>query len=47
MKKKNANHVIPGMNAAGAQGNAAGYPKSDEPLTAMERAHNKKRKKNQ
>lgn len=49
MVKRKANHVIPGMNAAKAQGTGAGYNEelSNEPLTAEQRQHNKKRKKNQ
>ncbi|MBS4211150.1 MULTISPECIES: small acid-soluble spore protein O [Neobacillus] len=49
MAKKKAKHVIPGMNAAGAQGMGAGYNEemANEPLTEMERRNNKKRKKNQ
>ncbi|MFZ3587797.1 small acid-soluble spore protein O [Bacillus sp. DJP31] len=49
MAKRKANHVIPGMNAAGAQGIGAGYNEEfqNEPLTAAQRQNNKKRKKNQ
>jgi small acid-soluble spore protein O (minor) len=49
MTKKRANHVIPGMNAAKAQGVGAGYNEeaANEPLTAEQRQNNKKRKKNQ
>jgi small acid-soluble spore protein O (minor) len=49
MAKKRANHVIPGMNAAKAQGVGAGYNEevANEPLTAEQRQNNKKRKKNQ
>ncbi|MGM9924370.1 MAG: small acid-soluble spore protein O [Bacillus sp. (in: firmicutes)] len=49
MSRKKANHVIPGANAASAQGRGAGYNEelSDEPLTTMQRQNNKKRKKNQ
>ena len=49
MAKRKANHIIPGMNAAGAQGNGAGYNEelSNEPLTELQRQNNKKRKKNQ
>ncbi len=47
--KKKANHVRPGMNAASAQGTGAGYNEeyANEPLTAVQRQNNKKRKKNQ
>jgi small acid-soluble spore protein O (minor) len=49
MPKRKANHVIPGMNAAKAQGTGAGFNEelSNEPLTEMQKQHNKKRKKNQ
>ncbi|AZU62085.1 small acid-soluble spore protein O [Neobacillus mesonae] len=49
MAKQKANHVIPGMNAAKAQGNGAGFHEelANEPLTEMEKRNNKKRKKNQ
>lgn len=49
MAKGKANHVIPGANAAKAQGQGAGYNEamSNEPLTEMEKQNNKKRKKNQ
>ncbi|MTH51841.1 small acid-soluble spore protein O [Bacillus mangrovi] len=49
MAKRKANHIIEGMNAAGAQGTGAGYNEetSNEPLTAEQRQNNKKRKKNQ
>ena len=50
MTKRKANHIIPGMNAAGSQGKGAGYSNGtngDQPLSEMERMHNKKRKKNQ
>jgi small acid-soluble spore protein O (minor) len=49
MAKRKANHVIPGANAASAQGVGAGYNEefSNEPLTAEQRQNNKKRKKNQ
>lgn len=49
MTKRKANHIIPGMNAAASQGKGAGYSKEngDQPLSEMERMHNKKRKKNQ
>jgi small acid-soluble spore protein O (minor) len=49
MAKRKANHVIPGMNAASAQGKGAGYNEefSNEPLTEAQRQNNKKRKKNQ
>ena len=49
MTKRKANHIIPGMNAAGSQGKGAGYNNGngDQPLSEMERMHNKKRKKNQ
>jgi len=47
--KRKAKHVIPGMNAASAQGNGAGYNEeiSNEPLSTMKKMNNKKRKKNQ
>ncbi|GAB6471470.1 small acid-soluble spore protein O [Bacillus cereus] len=49
MGKRKANHTIPGMNAASAQGQGAGYNEefANENLTAAERQNNKKRKKNQ
>lgn len=49
MGKRKANHVIPGMNAASAQGQGVGYNEefANEPLTAAQRQNNKKRKKNQ
>lgn len=49
MGKRKANHVIPGMNNASAQGQGVGYNEefSNEPLTAAQRQNNKKRKKNQ
>jgi small acid-soluble spore protein O (minor) len=49
MGKRKANHVIPGANAAKAQGMGAGFNEEmgNEPLSAKERANNKKRKKNQ
>lgn len=49
MSKRRANHIIPGMNAAKAQGVGAGYNEEmqNEPLTAEQRQNNKKRKKNQ
>lgn len=49
MVKRKAKHVIPGMNAASAQGGGAGYNEeiSNEPLSTMEKMNNKKRKKNQ
>lgn len=49
MAKRKANHVIPGMNHADAQGIGAGYNEEmqNEPLTAEQRQNNKKRKKNQ
>lgn len=49
MPKRKANHVIPGMNAAKAQGTGAGFNEelSNEPLTETQKQHNKKRKKNQ
>ena len=48
-KQRKANHVIPGMNDASAQGKGTGYNEemANEPLTAEERQFNKKRKKNQ
>lgn len=49
LSKRKANHVIPGMNAASAQGMGAGYNEelANEPLTEMQKQNNKKRKKNQ
>jgi small acid-soluble spore protein O (minor) len=49
MGKRKANHVIPGMNDASAQGKGAGFNEefSNEPLTELQRQNNKKRKKNQ
>jgi len=49
MPKRKANHIIPGMNAAKAQGTGAGYNEelSNEPLTETQKQFNKKRKKNQ
>ena len=49
MGKRKANHAIPGMNAASAQGMGASYNEefSNEPLTEAQRQNNKKRKKNQ
>ncbi|EMA6343593.1 small acid-soluble spore protein O [Bacillus cytotoxicus] len=49
MGKRKANHIIPGMNAAPAQGQGTGYNEefANEPLTAAQRQNNKKRKKNQ
>ncbi|KAB2439483.1 small acid-soluble spore protein O [Bacillus luti] len=49
MGKRKANHVIPGMNTASAQGQGAGFSEefANEPLTPAERQNNKKRKKNQ
>lgn len=49
MVKRKANHVIPGMNAASAQGKGAGYNEelANEPLTPAQKMNNKKRKKNQ
>ncbi|WP_248736259.1 small acid-soluble spore protein O [Neobacillus rhizosphaerae] len=48
-KKQKANHVIPGANAAKAQGQGVGFNEemANEPLTVKERMNNKKRKKNQ
>jgi len=52
-KKKNANHIIPGANAAKSQGANVGYQSqfeaevANEPLTEMERQNNKKTKKRQ
>ncbi|MBD3107352.1 small acid-soluble spore protein O [Bacillus sp. AGMB 02131] len=48
MARKKAKHVVPGMNAASAQGNGAGYNEeiASEPLSAVEKQYNKKRKKN-
>lgn len=49
MVKRKAKHVIPGMNAASAQGTGAGYNEeiANEPLTEAQKQNNKKRKKNQ
>lgn len=49
MAKRKANHVIPGANAASAQGKGAGYNEemANEPLSELEKQNNKKRKKNQ
>ncbi len=49
MAKRKANHIRPGMNAAGSQGMGAGYNEelSNEPLTEEQKQNNKKRKKNQ
>jgi small acid-soluble spore protein O (minor) len=49
MGKRKASHVIPGANAAKAQGMGAGYNEemANEPLTEREKMNNKKRKKNQ
>jgi small acid-soluble spore protein O (minor) len=49
MVKRKANHVIPGMNQAKAQGLGAGYNAefSNEPLTAEQKQNNKKTKKRQ
>jgi small acid-soluble spore protein O (minor) len=49
MVKRKANHVIPGANAAKAQGNGAGFNEemANEPLSEVEKQNNKKRKKNQ
>jgi small acid-soluble spore protein O (minor) len=49
LAKRKANHVIPGANAASAQGMGAGYNEefSNEPLTEAQKQNNKKRKKNQ
>ncbi|MGE8205808.1 small acid-soluble spore protein O [Heyndrickxia sp. NPDC080065] len=49
MVKRKANHIIPGMNAAKAQGKGTGYNEefSNEPLTEKQKQNNKKRKKNQ
>jgi small acid-soluble spore protein O (minor) len=49
LPRKKSNHVIPGMNAAKAQGKGAGFNEemANEPLTAREKMNNKKRKKNQ
>ncbi|ESU33804.1 acid-soluble spore protein O [Bacillus sp. 17376] len=48
MVKRKANHVIPGANAANAQGIGAGYNEemANEPLSELEKQNNKKRKKN-
>lgn len=48
MTKQKANHVIPGMNAAKAQGNGAGYNDelgNEPPLSEMQRQNNKKERK--
>jgi small acid-soluble spore protein O (minor) len=47
--KRKANHIIPGMNSASAQGKGTGYNEefSNEPLTEEQKQNNKKRKKNQ
>jgi len=49
MGKRKAKHVIPGANAASAQGKGAGFNEeySNEPLTEAQKLNNKKRKKNQ
>jgi small acid-soluble spore protein O (minor) len=49
LSRKKSNHVIPGMNAADAQGKGAGFNEefSNEPLSVKEKMNNKKRKKNQ
>lgn len=49
MAKRKANHVIPGMNAAKAQGIGTGYNEefSNEPLTEAQKQNNKKTKKRQ
>jgi small acid-soluble spore protein O (minor) len=52
MQNRKANHVIPGANAAKAQGMGAGFNEemgemANEPLTIKEKMNNKKRKKNQ
>jgi len=49
LAKRKANHIIPGMNAASAQGKGTGYNEeySNEPLTELQKQNNKKRKKNQ
>lgn len=49
LAKRKANHVIPGANAAKAQGMGAGFNEemANEPLTVKEKMNNKKRKKNQ
>ncbi|WLR52563.1 small acid-soluble spore protein O [Bacillus tianshenii] len=49
MAKRKANHLRPGMNAAKAQGQGAGYNEEfgEEPLTEAQKQNNKKRKKNQ
>ncbi|MCP8969128.1 small acid-soluble spore protein O [Ectobacillus ponti] len=48
MAKRKANHIIPGANAAKAQGIGTGYNEelSNEPLTEEQKQNNKKRKKN-
>ncbi|WP_110929540.1 small acid-soluble spore protein O [Bacillus massiliglaciei] len=52
MKKRKANHVIPGMNDAKGQGAGAGYNEEfagplNFPLSEEQKQNNKKRKKNQ
>lgn len=49
LSNRKANHVIPGMNDAKAQGIGAGFNKEfqNEPLTEEQKQNNKKRKKNQ
>ncbi|KAA9023582.1 small acid-soluble spore protein O [Niallia endozanthoxylica] len=49
MAKRRANHIIPGANAASAQGKGTGFNEefSNEPLTEAQKMNNKKRKKNQ
>ncbi|MGM9945927.1 MAG: small acid-soluble spore protein O [Lysinibacillus sp.] len=49
MSKRKSKHVIPGMNSASAQGKGAGYNEelASEPLSAVEKQYNKKKKKNQ
>jgi small acid-soluble spore protein O (minor) len=49
MPRRKSNHVIPGANAAKAQGKGTGFSEemANEPLTVNEKMNNKKRKKNQ
>ena len=47
MGKRKANHVIPGANAASAQGKGTGYNEefANEPLTEAQKQNNKKRRR--
>ncbi|MGK0698748.1 small acid-soluble spore protein O [Priestia flexa] len=47
MANHKSKHVIPGANAASAQGKGAGFNEefSNEPLTEQQKQNNKKRKK--